>query len=213
MIKLPLQPVMATFQSKLTLFEVTLQRERAGRPAAPLVEPDRYPSGIIQPSTARTLQWAAAQGMLIAGGELTMHTKAPVWMARQQRAPVSVTVAPTSIFGVAPVSTATVQLYLDATPLALVNVNQTTWVYTVAASSLPGTSTVTAEFYTLDATEPTLPRLRANVGNTASLAGLQTYVRHAGEIWKAWGVGDWRPHQKIARYILQRYFDTDGKIK
>lgn len=38
----------------------------------------------------------------------------------------------------------------------------------------------------------------------------QTFIRHNGNIWKAWNVQNWLPHQKIARYIITRYVNTNG---
>lgn len=38
----------------------------------------------------------------------------------------------------------------------------------------------------------------------------QTFVRHNGNVWKVWKIQDWRPHQKIARYVLTRYVNLNG---
>lgn len=38
----------------------------------------------------------------------------------------------------------------------------------------------------------------------------QTFVRHSGNIWKVQKIQDWTPHQKIARYIITRYVNTNG---
>lgn len=38
----------------------------------------------------------------------------------------------------------------------------------------------------------------------------QTYVRHAGNIWKVWRIQKWNPHQRIARYIITRYVNVNG---
>lgn len=42
--------------------------------------------------------------------------------------------------------------------------------------------------------------------------GVQTYLRLNGDIWKAWGVQNWKPHSPIGRYILTRYVNVDGSI-
>lgn len=51
----------------------------------------------------------------------------------------------------------------------------------------------------------------ADVRNGAS-SGVQTYVRHNGDIWKVWGTQNWKPHSPIGRYILTRYVNIDGTI-
>lgn len=40
--------------------------------------------------------------------------------------------------------------------------------------------------------------------------GMQTYVRHGGQVWKAHAVQDWEPHASIGRWILTRHLDIDG---
>lgn len=45
-----------------------------------------------------------------------------------------------------------------------------------------------------------------------SSIGEQTYIRHNGNIWKAWAVQNWAPHAKLGRYILTRYVNVDGGI-
>lgn len=51
----------------------------------------------------------------------------------------------------------------------------------------------------------------ADVSNGAS-TGDQTYIRHNGDIWKVWGIQNWKPHSAIGRYILTRYVNIDGTI-
>lgn len=43
--------------------------------------------------------------------------------------------------------------------------------------------------------------------------GRQTFVRHGGQLWKAWAVQDWSPHSTLGRWILTRYVNTDGGPK
>jgi hypothetical protein len=38
----------------------------------------------------------------------------------------------------------------------------------------------------------------------------QTYVRHAGQIWKATSVENWTPHSRIGRWILTRHLDINA---
>lgn len=45
-----------------------------------------------------------------------------------------------------------------------------------------------------------------------SVTGAQSYVRHNGDIWKVWGIQNWKPHAVIARYLLTRYVNIDGSI-
>lgn len=45
-----------------------------------------------------------------------------------------------------------------------------------------------------------------------STSGVQTYIRHNGDIWKVWGIQNWRPHARIGRYLLTRYVNVDGSI-
>lgn len=41
----------------------------------------------------------------------------------------------------------------------------------------------------------------------------QTYVRHAGEVWKLWRVQNWAIHTgNINRYILTKYRDVNNTI-
>lgn len=49
-----------------------------------------------------------------------------------------------------------------------------------------------------------------NVNGSAS--GAQSYVRHNGDIWKVWGIQNWKPHAVIGRYLLTRYVNIDGSI-
>lgn len=49
-----------------------------------------------------------------------------------------------------------------------------------------------------------------NVNGSSS--GVQTYIRHNGDIWKVWGIQNWQPHAKIGRYLLTRYVNVDGSI-
>ena len=51
----------------------------------------------------------------------------------------------------------------------------------------------------------------ADVRNGQSF-GVQTYIRHNGEIWKAWAIQNWKPHSPIGRYILTKYVNVDGTI-
>lgn len=51
----------------------------------------------------------------------------------------------------------------------------------------------------------------ADVRNGSS-SGDQTYIRHNGDIWKAWAIQDWKPHSVIGRYLLTRYVNIDGTI-
>lgn len=37
----------------------------------------------------------------------------------------------------------------------------------------------------------------------------QTYVRHAGEVWKLWKTQNWKIHAGLNRYILTKYRNTD----
>jgi hypothetical protein len=53
-------------------------------------------------------------------------------------------------------------------------------------------------------------KIATNVNGAAT--GVQTYVRHNGNIWKAWAIQDWAPHNKLKRYILTRYVNIDGNI-
>lgn len=43
-----------------------------------------------------------------------------------------------------------------------------------------------------------------------STQNVQTYARHNGDVWKAWRMQGWRPHQRIQRYILTRYVNVNG---
>lgn len=45
-----------------------------------------------------------------------------------------------------------------------------------------------------------------------STSGVQTYIRHNGDIWKVWGIQNWKPHAVIGRYLLTRYVNVDGGI-
>lgn len=45
-----------------------------------------------------------------------------------------------------------------------------------------------------------------------STSGVQSYVRHNGDIWKVWGIQNWQPHAVIGRYLLTRYVNVDGSI-
>lgn len=40
-------------------------------------------------------------------------------------------------------------------------------------------------------------------------SGVQTYIRHAGEIWRVWGLQNWTPHSPIKRYLLTKHARTD----
>lgn len=51
----------------------------------------------------------------------------------------------------------------------------------------------------------------ADVRNGSS-TGDQTYIRHNGDIWKAWAIQNWKPHAVIGRYLLTRYVNVDGSI-
>lgn len=53
-------------------------------------------------------------------------------------------------------------------------------------------------------------KIATNVNGATS--GFQTYVRHNGNIWKAWAIQDWAPHNRLKRYILTRYVNIDGSI-
>lgn len=55
------------------------------------------------------------------------------------------------------------------------------------------------------------PLKAADVSNGSS-SGDQTYIRHNGDIWKVWGIQNWKPHSPIGRYILTRYVNIDGTI-
>lgn len=37
--------------------------------------------------------------------------------------------------------------------------------------------------------------------------GMQTYVRHGGEVWKVNQVENWQPHSPIGRWLLTRHLD------
>lgn len=51
-----------------------------------------------------------------------------------------------------------------------------------------------------------------DVTNTGTIK-TQTYVRHAGEIWKLWRTQDWAIHTgNINRYILTKYRDVNNTI-
>ena len=45
-----------------------------------------------------------------------------------------------------------------------------------------------------------------------STTGVQSYIRHNGDIWKVWGIQNWQPHAVIGRYLLTRYVNVDGSI-
>lgn len=60
-------------------------------------------------------------------------------------------------------------------------------------------------------TRATLYAASNESGGTSTEA--QSYIRHNGQIWKAWQVQNWAPHTKIGRYILTRYVDADGTIQ
>ena len=46
-----------------------------------------------------------------------------------------------------------------------------------------------------------------------SATGRQTFVRHAGEIWKVWGMQNWAPCAgQIQRYLATKYVNVDGNI-
>lgn len=53
-------------------------------------------------------------------------------------------------------------------------------------------------------------KIATNVNGGTS--GVQTYVRHNGNIWKVWAIQDWAPHNRLKRYILTRYVNVDGSI-
>lgn len=53
-------------------------------------------------------------------------------------------------------------------------------------------------------------KIATNVNGSTS--GVQTYVRHNGNIWKAWSIQDWAPRGSLNRYILTRYVNVDGNI-
>jgi hypothetical protein len=56
-----------------------------------------------------------------------------------------------------------------------------------------------------------MPIYAADVRNGVSI-GNQTYIRHNGDIWKAWGIQNWKPHAVIGRFLLTRYVNVDGSI-
>lgn len=132
MIKLPLQPVMQLFQSRVTLFDATFTRDASGRELPPAKSADRMASGIIQPAGDRLLQFAANSGLVIQDGAYVLHTR------------------------------------------AVVNA------------------------------------VNLTAGSAATAAGVQTYCRHNGFVWKAWGLQNWAPHQAIGRYLLTRYLDPNA---
>lgn len=45
-----------------------------------------------------------------------------------------------------------------------------------------------------------------------STSGVQTYIRHNGDIWKATSLENWKPHSVIGRFLLTRYVNVDGGI-
>lgn len=53
-------------------------------------------------------------------------------------------------------------------------------------------------------------KIATNVNGSTS--GDQTYIRHNGNIWKAWAIQDWAPRGPLNRYILTRYVNVDGSI-
>lgn len=217
MIKLPLGPVMGLFQSRVRLFDVTLTRDVAGRPAPPQISADRYPSGIIQPANSRTLEWAAASGLLVTNGAYVLHTKAPVYVVDLMRGALLVDAHLTTVVtGKAPQGAASVVLTdVDGETIGTADVDPDTWRW----SFTPDPEEPFAPGYVLNAQafdgedEPLSTSLRTAVGLAAmSVSGKQTYARHNGLLWKAWGLQNWAPHQTIARYILTQYHDTDGNI-
>lgn len=58
----------------------------------------------------------------------------------------------------------------------------------------------------------TRAQVKAAGNVNGSTSGVQTYIRHNGDIWKVWGIQNWQPHAKIGRYILTRYVNVDGTI-
>jgi hypothetical protein len=40
----------------------------------------------------------------------------------------------------------------------------------------------------------------------------QTFLRHGGQLWKAWKLQDWSDHSPIGRWIFIRYVDVSGAI-
>ncbi len=44
-------------------------------------------------------------------------------------------------------------------------------------------------------------------------SGRQSFIRHAGEIWKVWGLQSWAPCAgPIQRYLLTKYVNINGNI-
>lgn len=56
-------------------------------------------------------------------------------------------------------------------------------------------------------------QLKACDVTDVSRNGVQTYVRHAGEVWKVWAIEDWTLHAGFNRYILTKYRDVNGNVK
>lgn len=39
--------------------------------------------------------------------------------------------------------------------------------------------------------------------------GMQTYIRHGGQVWKVHAVEDWSPHATIGRWLATRHLDVN----
>lgn len=53
------------------------------------------------------------------------------------------------------------------------------------------------------------PVTACDLSGTTGSTGRQTYIRHAGEIWRVWGIQTWAPHTSINRYLLTKHARTD----
>lgn len=209
--KMPLSPVLNIFGSTITLFDVSHGRDDLGRPAPPLITPNRTPRGIIQPSGSRTLEWAARAGILTQGGLMTLHTKAAVHIVDLQGGALSIDAVNRSLItGTAPNGVAYILLDIDGDEPVEVIVADNLWSYAPPLAPSLGVTIHAAGYAANDSVYGGEASVLA--GSMGTGAGVQTYVRRAGKLWKAWGVGDWRPHTNIGRYILTQYFDSDAVI-
>lgn len=53
------------------------------------------------------------------------------------------------------------------------------------------------------------PVTACDLSGAVGASGVQTYVRHAGEIWRVWGLQNWAPHSNIKRYLCTKHDRTD----
>jgi len=54
--------------------------------------------------------------------------------------------------------------------------------------------------------------VKAASNTNGAANGVQTYIRHNGDLWKVWAIQNWKPHASIGRYLLTRYVNIDGSI-